>query len=90
MTRISKASTRALRDEFSLARYLLRFSRWAMYSVALERTVAFWVLVVVLYIHILGKLNEEGMRGVPCSAYALESSLADLPRSPHRASCACS
>lgn len=40
MTRISKASTRDLRDEFSFLRSLFRFSRCAMYSVALESTVA--------------------------------------------------
>jgi hypothetical protein len=44
MTRISKASTRDLREAFSFWRYLLRFSRWAMYSVALERTVAFYTI----------------------------------------------
>jgi hypothetical protein len=41
MTRISKASMRDLSAAFSFVRYLLRFSRCAMYSVAFERTVAF-------------------------------------------------
>ena len=40
MTRISKASTRLFSAAFSLTRYRFRFSRCAMYSVALERTVA--------------------------------------------------
>lgn len=40
MTNISKASMRDLRAAFSFWRYLLRFSRWLMYSVALDKTVA--------------------------------------------------
>jgi len=56
MTRISKASTRDLSAAFSFVRYLLRFSRWAMYSVALDSTVAYTntnqpPLIHVLYIY---------------------------------------
>jgi hypothetical protein len=41
MRRVSKASTRALRALFSFVRYSVRFSIWAMYSIALERMVAY-------------------------------------------------
>jgi hypothetical protein len=46
MTRISKASTLDFNAAFSLVRYLFLFSRWAMYSVAFDKTVAYTLISV--------------------------------------------